>query len=45
MPRFRRKSTNRGEWTKESMIRAVRLAFEKNSSVRKILEACMYLQF
>ena len=40
MPKFRKESTNRGEWTNESMIRAVKLALEKNSSVRKISEAC-----
>ena len=40
MPKFRKKSTNRGEWTKESMIRAVKLALEKNLSVRNISEAC-----
>ena len=40
MPKFRKKSTNRGQWAKESMIRAVKLALEKNSSVRKISEAC-----
>ena len=40
MPKFRKKSTNRGEWTTESMIKGVKLALEKNSSVRKISEAC-----
>ena len=39
MPKFKKKSTNRGEWTKKS-IRAVKLALEKNLSVRKMSEAC-----
>ena len=40
MLKFKKISTNRGEWTKESMVRAVKLTLEKNSSIRKISEAC-----
>ena len=34
LPKFRNKSANRGEWTKESMIRAVKLDLEKLLQMR-----------